>query len=140
MRTATFLSLLASAGSAVAAPVAAAATTSAAAASSTGLAYTIGAGNGTNAYVDGQLFNIDGETKYYVGTNAWWLSHITSDSDVEAVMNEMSTAGLKVIRVWGFGQINDASEANGVYFQILTSSGATINYGDDGKSEWKVIQ
>jgi mannan endo-1,4-beta-mannosidase len=43
----------------------------------------------------------------------------------------------KITRVWGFGDVNyvpspNATDPNRVWFQLLNSTGAYINYGEDG--------
>ena len=35
---------------------------------------------------------------------------------------------LKVARVWGFSETNNAATASGVYFQVLNSSGQYFNF------------
>jgi len=83
----------------------------------------------------GRLFNIDGKVQYFAGTNAWWLGHLTSDDDLEVAMSEIAESGLKVVRVWGFGNVNEPTNET-VYFQLLNSSAgstsASINYGANG--------
>lgn len=59
-------------------------------ADNTTLAYPICQNPGTFAKADGRLFNFNGTgTKYFAGTNTWWLSHILSDSDVDTVLSEI---------------------------------------------------
>ncbi|MCJ1391321.1 hypothetical protein MMC18_004184 [Xylographa bjoerkii] len=90
----------------------------------------------THAYASGRLFNIDGKTQYFAGTNTWWLGHLMSDADVETAVSEIASTGLKVTRVWGFGNVNTAAgNENSVYFQILNETlpgGQQINYGTNG--------
>ncbi|KAL8949282.1 MAG: hypothetical protein Q9222_004588 [Ikaeria aurantiellina] len=76
----------------------------------------------------GRLFNIDGVTKYFAGTNTWWLGHLFSNDDVNAALSEIAATGYKVTRVWGFGNTNDPSKTPDVYYQVLNSSGQYINY------------
>jgi hypothetical protein len=51
------------------------------------------------AKTDGLFFNIDGETKYYAGTNCYWCGFLTADEDVDKVFSDMAAADLKIIRV-----------------------------------------
>ncbi|KAF7945636.1 uncharacterized protein EAE97_004674 [Botrytis byssoidea] len=93
--------------------------------------------SGSNAQVAGRLFNIDGKVQYFAGTNAWWLAHLSSNSDVDLSFSQMAATGYKIVRVWGFGDANTPppstnTDPNLVYFQILNSTGAYINYGADG--------
>ncbi|MCJ1414434.1 hypothetical protein MMC32_000760 [Xylographa parallela] len=90
----------------------------------------------THAYANGRLFNIDGKTQYFAGTNTWWLGHLMSDADVETAVSEIASTGLKVTRVWGFGNVNTAAgNENSVYFQILNETlpgGQQINMNANG--------
>ena len=79
---------------------------------------------------DGTLFNIDGKTKYYAGSNSYWISFLTNDADVELVMSHFADAGLKIFRIWGFNDVNN--EGSGVWFQSLSASGSRINTGANG--------
>ncbi|KAG4030691.1 hypothetical protein MFRU_011g01480 [Monilinia fructicola] len=93
--------------------------------------------SGSNAKVAGRLFNIDGKVKYFAGTNAWWLAHLSSNNDVDISLSQIADTGYKVIRVWGFGDANTPppstnTDPNLVYFQILNSTGAYLNFGADG--------
>lgn len=83
---------------------------------------------GKNAHPDGRLFNINGKTQYFAGTNAWWLGRL-QDADIATVLSQMASSSLLVVRVWGFGNVNNATAAAGtVYFQVLNSTGNYINY------------
>ena len=43
---------------------------------------------------------------------------------------------LKVARVWGFSETNNAATASGVYFQVLNSSGQYFNFDSNtGRAE-----
>lgn len=89
-------------------------------------------GTSTFAKTDGLLFNIDGVTEYYAGTNCYWCGFLTSDEDVDAVFSHMAAAGLKIVRVWGFNDVNTVPSAGTVWYQALSSSGSQINTGADG--------
>ncbi|ESZ97752.1 glycoside hydrolase family 5 protein [Sclerotinia borealis F-4128] len=93
--------------------------------------------SGSNSKVAGRLFNIDGKVEYFAGTNAWWLAHLSSNSDVDTPLSQMAATGFKIVRVWGFGDANTPppstnTDPNLVYFQILDSTGAYTNFGADG--------
>ncbi|KAH8658283.1 glycoside hydrolase superfamily [Xylariales sp. PMI_506] len=82
------------------------------------------------AKVDGLQFNIDGVTKYYAGTNSYWLGMLSNSSDVDLVMNHLSSAGLKLVRVTGFNDVNSCSsdDTTTVWFQCFaTGSDPVIN-------------
>ncbi|MCJ1263424.1 hypothetical protein MMC22_003294 [Lobaria immixta] len=94
-------------------------------------AFPIGFSGGPKASVDGRLFNIDGKTQYFAGTNTWWLGYLKYNADVDLVLQQLKSAYLKVTRVWGFGNVNELSSTQGVYYQLLNSSGQYINYDPD---------
>jgi mannan endo-1,4-beta-mannosidase len=77
-------------------------------------------------------FVIDGGDKYVAGTNSYWISFLTNNSDVDKALDTLVTSGLKILRVWGFNDVNETPASGVVYFQKLSSSGSTINTGADG--------
>ena len=79
---------------------------------------------------NGTKFSIDGETKYVAGTNSYWISFLTNNADVDLAMGNIAKSGLKILRVWGFYDVNSAG--SGVYYQRLSSSGSQINTGANG--------
>lgn len=71
-----------------------------------GCVYPIGHGGQKNAKVAGRLFEIDGKVQYFagkllytlqrhewilriIGTNAWWLAHVSSNKDVDTAVSQM---------------------------------------------------
>lgn len=80
----------------------------------------------------GLLFDIDGTTKYFAGTNCYWCGFLTADEDVDHVFSDIASSGLKVVRVWGFNDVNTIPSSGTVWYQYLASSGSTINTGTDG--------
>jgi mannan endo-1,4-beta-mannosidase len=84
----------------------------------------------TFATASGTQFNIDGVTKYFAGSNSYWISFLTNNADVDLVMSHVAAAGLKIFRIWGFNDVNSAG--GGVYFQQLSASGSQINTGANG--------
>lgn len=78
------------------------------------------------------MFNLDGVTKYYPGTNSYWISFLTSNDDVDSTLDDMVDSGLKILRIWGFNDVNTVPSSGTVYFQYLSASGSTINTGADG--------
>ncbi|KAF2629544.1 glycoside hydrolase family 5 protein [Macroventuria anomochaeta] len=82
--------------------------------------------------VDGLKFNIDGVTKYYAGTNSYWIPFLTDDNDVNVIMGHLATSGQKILRVWGFNDVTSIPSSGTVYFQSFSGSTATINTGANG--------
>jgi mannan endo-1,4-beta-mannosidase len=60
-----------------------------------------------NPRANGLKFTIDGSTKYLVGTNAYWLPFQKKDADIDLVFQHMSQSGLKLVRTWGFNDVNN---------------------------------
>jgi len=99
--------------------------------------FSIGASGGANAKIAGRLFDIDGRVEYFAGTNAWWLGHLSVNSDVDTALDQIVSSNYKIVRVWGFGDVNTipdpaATDPNKVYFQLLNSTGSFLNFGPDG--------
>jgi len=87
---------------------------------------------GTFSSVDGLKFKIDGQTKYFAGTNSYWISFLTNNADVDLVLDHLVKSGLKILRIWGFNDVTRKPGAGTVYFQFLSASGSQINTGADG--------
>ncbi|KAJ7619124.1 glycoside hydrolase [Mycena polygramma] len=85
----------------------------------------------------GAEFELDGSPFAFVGANSYWLPLLTSTQDVEISFREMQSAGIKVLRTWGFNAIN-ASELAGAlqtdltYYQAWNNSDWTLNDGPQG--------
>ncbi|KAJ4399255.1 hypothetical protein N0V85_006072 [Neurospora sp. IMI 360204] len=68
----------------------------------------------------GTRVSIDGETRYFAGTNSYWIGFLTNNRDVDTVLDHISSSGLRILRIWGF---------NDVTRKLATG---TINTGADG--------
>lgn len=97
------------------------------------------AGNNTFASVDGLRFKIDGDTKYWAGTNSYWISFLNNSSDVDLVLDNIAKSGLKILRVWGFNDVNTKPTDGTPYFQYLSASGSEINTGPTGLQRLDVL-
>jgi mannan endo-1,4-beta-mannosidase len=82
------------------------------------------------AKANGTLFTIDGQTKYFAGSNSYWISFLTNNADVDLVLDHVAQSGLKIFRIWGFNDVT--STGSGVWFQQLSASGSRINTGANG--------
>ena len=80
----------------------------------------------------GTSFVIDGKKGYFAGSNSYWLPFLTNDADVDLVMSHLQQSGLKILRVWGFNDVNTQPSAGTVWFQLLANGQQTINTGADG--------
>ncbi|KAF2201938.1 endo-1,4-beta-mannosidase [Delitschia confertaspora ATCC 74209] len=88
--------------------------------------------SGSISKATGTKFTIDGVTKYYAGTNSYWIGFLTSNSDVDTIMSHLQTSGLKILRVWGFNDVKTIPGSGTVYYQSFSGSTATINTGANG--------
>ncbi|KZM18674.1 Mannan endo-1,4-beta-mannosidase [Ascochyta rabiei] len=79
--------------------------------------------------VDGLKFNIDGVTKYYAGTNSYWIPFLTNDNDVNVIMGHLATSKQNILRV---NDVTSIPSSGTVYFQSFSGSTATINTGANG--------
>ncbi|CAG8962082.1 hypothetical protein HYFRA_00005125 [Hymenoscyphus fraxineus] len=85
------------------------------------------------AKADGNVFNINGKSQYFMGTNSYWIGFFTSNSDVDLVFSHLASTGLKVLRVWGFNDVTTIPGAGTVWFQsFVRGSAPTINTGPEG--------
>ncbi|KAJ5496943.1 hypothetical protein N7463_008930 [Penicillium fimorum] len=91
-------------------------------------------GSSSFAKVDGLKFNIDGESKYFPGTNSYWLPFLTNNADVDSVFKNLQKSGLKILRTWGFNDVNTVPASGTVYFQLhdKATGTSTVNTGADG--------
>ncbi|OCL08622.1 glycoside hydrolase family 5 protein [Glonium stellatum] len=100
--------------------------------STTTSAAAIAVATGSISKASGTKFTIDGVTKYYAGTNSYWIAFLTNNADVDTVMSHLQSSGLKILRVWGFNDVTSVPGSGTVYFQHFSGSGATINTGANG--------
>jgi mannan endo-1,4-beta-mannosidase len=80
----------------------------------------------------GLNFTIDGQADYFAGTNSYWIGFLTDNSDVDLVLDHLQHSGIRILRVWGFNDVNAKPAPGKVYYQLLQNGNATINTGPDG--------
>lgn len=80
----------------------------------------------------GTNFVIDGKQQYFAGTNTYWIGFQTNNADVDLVMKNIASSGMKVLRVWGFNDVTSDPGANTVYYQSFINGEAKINTGANG--------
>jgi mannan endo-1,4-beta-mannosidase len=51
---------------------------------------------------------------------------------VDLVFQDIAASGLKIVRVWGFNDVNTKPSDGTVWYQYLSASGSEINTGSDG--------
>ncbi|KAK8165545.1 glycoside hydrolase superfamily [Phyllosticta citrichinensis] len=82
---------------------------------------------------NGTKFTIDGTSKYFAGTNSYWIGFLTNDADVDTALDQIKASGLKILRVWGFNDVNTEPTDGTVWFQsFVTGKDPVINTGSDG--------
>ncbi|KAL5343990.1 putative mannan endo-1,4-beta-mannosidase F [Aspergillus crustosus] len=80
----------------------------------------------------GLNFTIDGVTDYFAGSNSYWISMLTNDADVNLVMDHIALSGHKILRIWGFNDVNTEPSTGQVWFQKHQGGVSTINTGPYG--------
>ncbi|PYI27267.1 mannan endo-1,4-beta-mannosidase A [Aspergillus indologenus CBS 114.80] len=80
----------------------------------------------------GLHFTIDGKTGYFAGTNSYWIGFLTNNDDVDLVMSQLAASDLKILRVWGFNDVNTKPADGTVWYQLHANGTSTINTGADG--------
>ena len=55
--------------------------------------------------INGLKFEIDGVTKYWAGTNAYWAPYLMNNTDIDLTLDHIAAAGLKILRTWGFNDV-----------------------------------
>lgn len=81
---------------------------------------------------DGLQFTIDDKSGYAAGSNAYWIGFLTDNDDVDLVMKHLQESSLKILRVWGFNDVNTVPSDGTVWYQRHASNKSTINTGKDG--------
>jgi hypothetical protein len=46
-----------------------------------------------------RLLDIEGKAQYFASTSAWWLSHLTSDADLDIAMSEIAKVRQQLLGV-----------------------------------------
>jgi mannan endo-1,4-beta-mannosidase len=82
-------------------------------------------------------FELDGQPFSFVGANSYWLPLLTTQDDVHSTFKQMQSAGVKVLRTWGFNAINGSQLAGAIqsgltYYQVWDSSEWVLNDGPQG--------
>ncbi|PLB51664.1 mannan endo-1,4-beta-mannosidase F [Aspergillus steynii IBT 23096] len=108
-------------------------------ASSSSVAPTPSATPGSFASTSGLQFTIDGKTGYFAGSNSYWIGFLTNDDDVDLVFSHMKESGLKILRVWGFNDVNEEPQDGTVWYQKHADGKSTINTGADGLQRLDVV-
>ncbi|KAL4735587.1 glycoside hydrolase superfamily [Aspergillus similis] len=91
-----------------------------------------GTANSSFATTSGLQFVIDGEAGYFPGSNSYWIGFLTNNADVDLVFDHMAESGLRILRVWGFNDVNEVPGDGTVYFQLHQNGNSTINTGENG--------
>ncbi|GAB1207351.1 hypothetical protein APSETT445_006066 [Aspergillus pseudonomiae] len=87
---------------------------------------------GSFVTTSGLNFVIDGKTGYFAGSNSYWIGFQKNNDDVDLVFSHLQESGLKILRVWGFNDVNEKPTDGSVYYHLLADGTATVNEGEDG--------
>lgn len=83
-------------------------------------------------HTDALRFNIDERTHYAAGSNSYWIGFLKDNQDIDHVFAQMQQTGLKVLRVWGFNDVNSVPTDGRVWYQVHSNGESHINRGPDG--------
>lgn len=92
----------------------------------------------------------------FVGTNAYWLPTLNTDDDIDYTLGNISSAGIKVVRVWAFNGASSSPRSTipliystpdvktipdqGTWFQLIAADGTTqLNTGANGLQKLDTI-
>lgn len=84
------------------------------------------------ASTSGTQFTLDGEAGYFAGSNCYWCPFLTRHADIDLTLDHVADSGLRILRVWGFNDVNEQPPNGTVWFQHLSAEGSSINTGADG--------
>ncbi|OAX38299.1 glycoside hydrolase [Rhizopogon vinicolor AM-OR11-026] len=76
-------------------------------------------------------FSVNGSSLRYVGTNLYWLPTLESNDDIWNVLANISSLGIKVVRLWAFNDVETIPDT-GTWFQLVQNGTTTINDGPNG--------
>ncbi|KAG6900896.1 hypothetical protein C0993_010015 [Termitomyces sp. T159_Od127] len=88
---------------------------------------------------DGQ-FVVNGSVFKVNGTNAYWLSALNNETDIDNTLASIRAANLTVVRTWAFNDVDEIPE-NGTWFQLIRDGKQFLNTGPNGLQKLdKVIE
>ncbi|PBK96850.1 glycoside hydrolase [Armillaria gallica] len=87
----------------------------------------------------GSQFIVNG--RRFVGANAPWLPTLLTKDDIKNTLCNMSDAGIKVVRTWGFNDVTEIPEnKNQTWFQLINKDGTVmINNGTNGLQKLDLV-
>ncbi|KAF7352172.1 Glycoside hydrolase family 5 protein [Mycena venus] len=74
----------------------------------------------------GTSFRVKNSDFRFIGTNAYWLSALNSDEDIDSVLGNISLANITVVRTWAFNDVPEIPE-NGTWFQLVANGTTSMN-------------
>ncbi|KAJ7709912.1 glycoside hydrolase family 5 protein [Mycena rosella] len=80
---------------------------------------------GTN----GPNFEVNNSNFKFIGTNAYWLTALNTDEDVNSVLSNISHSNITVVRTWAFNDVSTIPE-NGTWFQLIANGTTSVNLNE----------
>jgi len=74
---------------------------------------------------------VNGSALRFVGTNAYWLHALNTDTDIDNTLASIAARGIKVVRTWAFNDVNVIPQ-NGTWFQLIANGTTSVNTGPNG--------
>ncbi|KAJ7449803.1 glycoside hydrolase family 5 protein [Mycena latifolia] len=78
---------------------------------------------------DGANFNVNNSDFKFIGTNAYWLTALNTDEDINSVLSNISHSNITVVRTWAFNDVSTIPE-NGTWFQLLANGTTSVNLNE----------
>ncbi|KAK1232219.1 hypothetical protein PQX77_004593 [Marasmius sp. AFHP31] len=83
-------------------------------------------------------FHVNGSEFKWVGTSAYWLPSLNTEQDIANTLQNISNAGIKVVRTWAFNDVESVPQ-NGTWFQLISNGTTTINTGPNGLQKLDMV-
>ncbi|KAJ7632612.1 glycoside hydrolase family 5 protein [Roridomyces roridus] len=74
-------------------------------------------------------FHVNNSEFKFIGTNAYWLSALNSDEDIDHVLGNISQFNITVVRTWAFNDVSTIPE-NGTWFQLVANGTTSVNLNE----------
>ncbi|KAJ7155973.1 glycoside hydrolase family 5 protein, partial [Mycena crocata] len=78
---------------------------------------------------NGADFKVNNSDFKFIGTNAYWLSALNSDEDINAVLSNISASNITVVRTWAFNGMAPSFHTI-TWFQHIANGTATVNLNE----------
>ncbi|KAJ6596886.1 glycoside hydrolase family 5 protein [Mycena vulgaris] len=78
---------------------------------------------------DGANFQVNNSNFKFIGTNAYWLTALNTDEDVNSTLSSIRSKNITVVRTWAFNDVSTIPE-NGTWFQLIANGTTSVNLNE----------